>query len=601
MTRGANRGQSAVRTKGVAIAASLLVAFGSVPSGAEERWNPFREEWSAPAPRSDRRPPAPAVDAGAQRASNQASSGVQAAPLAGFSDEVERGELAPIVGADAGAGQGDAATVRSIEALLNGLEVPSRSPALSVLLRRFLSGISGNAPELLVLKAEALYRSGLLRDGAELLAGSRARVDPPTLSALRARYDIALGRHDNGCAAAKAASARRAELTPALRGEMIAVQGYCAAAAGDKSATGLAAGLAREEGGAAPQTLAALEAVALGQKVRTTADDRLSPLDYRLLRFTGTVVAPDLAERAEPALLAALVDATDAEPALKAAAAEAAARVNIIEPRRLADIYHEQKFAPRDLMEPLHARVAPALRRPLLLQSAEFERNPSRKSRAIRALADEARRGGLYLQVLALLADQVDSMTPAHEIGWFSETAVEVLLAAGRFERAARWAAFGTGPDRRGPGSLEHWLALIDIADRAPAWRRGEYLGSLEELALRGRFSPEALVRVATVLDALDYQVPMRLWEAAGRSPQPGGHLPETGVLSELQAAAKGRDSDRTMLLAIRALGPAAAEGAHVIALADTIRALKQVGLEADARRIGFEALFAVWPRTVHN
>jgi hypothetical protein len=381
---------------------------------------------------------------------------------------------------------------------------------------------------------------------------------------------------------------------------MIAVQGYCAAAAGDKSATGLAAGLAREEGGVAPQTLAALEAVALGQKVRTTADDKLSPLDYRLLRLAGTAVAPELAERAEPALLAALVLEAQSEPQVRVAAAEAAARINVIEPRKLAEVYRGQSFAAQDLAQPLVARVAPGLRRALLFQAVEAERSPLRKARAIRALADDGRRSGLYLPVLAMLAGPVEAITPAQEIGWFAETAVEALLAAGRFERAASWAAFG-GVERRGPSGLEHWLALIDIADRAPTWRRGEYLGALDELAVRGRFSAEALVRVATVLDALDYQVPMRLWEAAGRSPQPGGHLPETGVLSELQAAAKGGDSDRTMLLAIRALGPAAAEGAHIIALADTIRALKQVGLEADARRIGFEALFPVWPRTVHN
>ena len=37
-------------------------------------------------------------------------------------------------------------------------------------------------------------------------------------------------------------------------------------------------------------------------------------------------------------------------------------------------------------------------------------------------------------------------------------------------------------------------------------------------------------------LDALDFQVPVRLWEAASRAPQPtSGYLPPTGVLAELQ------------------------------------------------------------------
>jgi len=309
-----------------------------------------------------------------------------------------------------------------------------------------------------------------------------------------------------------------------------------------------------------------------------------------------------LPEHADPALLAVLVADAGAEPALRVAAAEAAARVNIIEPEKLAGIYREQRFAPQDLAQPMHARVAANLRRALLFQSVEAERNPLRRSRAIRALADDARRSGLYLPVLALLAEPVGSMVPAQEIGWFSETAVEAMLADGRFERAASWAAFGAGLQRRGPGSLEHWLALIDIADTRPAWRRGEYLGVVEELALRGRFGAEALSRLATVLDALDYQVPMRLWEAASKAPQPSsGRLPETGVLSDLKAAAGNKDTNRTMMLAIRALGPAAAEGANIIALGDAIRALKGAGLEGDARRIGFEALFGLWPRSAYN
>jgi hypothetical protein len=43
-------------------------------------------------------------------------------------------------------------------------------------------------------------------------------------------------------------------------------------------------------------------------------------------------------------------------------------------------------------------------------------------------------------------------------------------------------------------------------------------------------------------------------------------------------------------------LGRNGAKGAHIIALGDTLRALKRVGLDAEARRLGFEALYARWP-----
>ena len=51
----------------------------------------------------------------------------------------------------------------------------------------------------------------------------------------------------------------------------------------------------------------------------------------------------------------------------------------------------------------------------------------------------------------------------------------------------------------------------------------------------------------------------------------------------------------------MKTLGANGAEGAHMIALGDSIRALKRAGLEPDACRLGFEALFASWPRAIVN
>ena len=104
---------------------------------------------------------------------------------------------------------------------------------------------------------------------------------------------------------------------------------------------------------------------------------------------------------------------------------------------------------------------------------------------------------------------------------------------------------------------------------------------------------------LATVLDALDIDVPVPLWDAASRTPQPsGGYLPDTGVLADLAQSAKRGDAGRTILLVMRSLGPAGPEAANLLALGDAIRALKRIGLEADARQLALEALLAVWPRT---
>jgi hypothetical protein len=241
-------------------------------------------------------------------------------------------------------------------------------------------------------------------------------------------------------------------------------------------------------------------------------------------------------------------------------------------------------------------------RRVQLFVAAEMERTPLKKVRLIRSYLDESRRAGLYMTALRMIAPASESVPLAPEIGWFAETGIEAALAAGDYERARSWATFGAAVSGNGNGGLNHWLALIDIADAQARGDRDASLQYVEALAVRGRLDPTLLHRLATVLDALHYSVPIPLWEAASRSPQPaGGFLPETGVLTELQDAAKKREFGRTVLLTMKTLGPNGAEGAHMIALGDSIRALKRAGLEPDARRLGFEALFASWPRAIVN
>jgi hypothetical protein len=200
--------------------------------------------------------------------------------------------------------------------------------------------------------------------------------------------------------------------------------------------------------------------------------------------------------------------------------------------------------------------------------------------------------------MLAAVAPLVQDMQIVPEIGWFAETMIEALIVAQRPDQARRVLEVADRFDRpAGADGLSHWHALIDVA--TPSATRGAgHLEALQPLAVRGRFSNDLLHRLATVLDALDVNVPVPLWDAANRAPQPKtGRLPETGVLTDLLDASKKKQIGRTQLLALRALGPEGPEGAHLIALGDAIRGLRRAGLEDDARRIATEALLAGWPR----
>jgi hypothetical protein len=478
-----------------------------------------------------------------------------------------------------------------IEKALAGPDMPPRSPALHELWRRMLLSTSGpghdagrSSDDLLQLRLEALYRSGLLGDIAEVL-GKGGSTDPTT-RLWRARADIYRGERDKGCQAL--AGPVEPQLPQPLKAEKQVLIGYCAAVAGDTAAAALAASLAREEGSTAELPMSVLGGLDGGVGERPPLPARVSLIDYRFIELTGPIDAAAVLPRAEPALLVALAGSSALDIKVQVAAAEAALRLNAMPPEAVAEVYRRLPEAASG------AGAAPALKRAQLFKAVEATQTPDARVRLVRSLLNEARRAGLYLQTARMLAPLFTQIWPSPQAAPLTEAIVEVALAGGDYELARRWAESGA--------SLQHWLALIDLVDPQARQMRPAGLGSLEELAARGRLAPVPLHRVVTVLDALNITVPLRLWEAAGRLPQPtGGHLPETGVLSELAQASQRKEAGRTILLAMRALGPEGPDGANALALGDTLRALKRAGLDADARRLALESLYAVWPRMSGN
>ncbi len=161
---------------------------------------------------------------------------------------------------------------------------------------------------------------------------------------------------------------------------------------------------------------------------------------------------------------------------------------------------------------------------------------------------------------------------------------------AGDAEAAWQWTEAG---DAR----LRSWQLLLATSDPY-GQNAGAALDAGVDIALQSGLPGSLLQRLVTVLDALGEEVPIPLWDLAGKTPQPAdGYLPETGALTSLKQAADSGNVGRTILLVAAVLGPDGPQGAHLIGLGDSLRALRRVGLDAEARRIGFEALYAHWPQ----
>jgi hypothetical protein len=512
---------------------------------------------------------------------------------------VERGELTPVISTDDALPKGtwQGLDASGAEQLLRTAQLPPASPTLNSLFNRIMAEKLGDA-RLDAVRIAALLKAGRFAQAARLRGTANAdrSTSDPVTAVLEAKLDLATGNTQPGCRRIKDVVAAQNKLPKHMRGEAVVLAGYCAIVAGNRQAGGLAAELARDAGYNRPFTLGLLEAIASGDKVRAPLPRRVSTIDgllARQLKKPDPALIDGMLARADPGFLQLVATDNQAPAGLRLKAAERAAVSNITSPAVLIEAYRASAdAAPTGGL----GASGPGER---ARQFATAERNQAQfaKTRAIRALLDSAKRDGLYYVTAAAIAPIVRTMRPAQEISWFSETAVEALAAGADYQAARQWldnSAQGSS------GALNHWRMLLDIADpNVPGRDRGRSMAALENLALQGRFSPAVLHRLATVLDALDYNVPIPLWNLASRTEQPQtGHLPATGILSAMKQASVTRQIAATTLYAMRTIAPTGTSATHLLGLGETIRALKRAGLKKDARRLGFEALFIDWPRS---
>ncbi|MGI9406813.1 MAG: hypothetical protein ACR2O4_10625, partial [Hyphomicrobiaceae bacterium] len=296
-----------------------------------------------------------------------------------------------------------------------------------------------------------------------------------------------------------------------------------------------------------------------------------------------------------PALLMAIVNDEAVKPDVRLAASERAAMRGILAPEALRKIY----------LTAGRSGSSAGQRAALMQQIDKVSREGRDGGRLLqlaRQLLDRSRTKDLYAVAAAMLGPDIRDLRQTRETRVHAETAIEIAAASGQYDAAVGWTIFASSYATAGTGGsagLMHWLTPVDIADPRENAPRGGGFGSTESLARQGRFSSDTLHRLVTILDGLGYtNIPIPLWEAASRTPQPTrGYLPKTGLLGHLKTAARNKETGHTLLLAVAALGPGGAKGAHLISLGDTLRALRETGLEEQAREIAFEVVFPAWPR----
>tara|TARA_R100000900_G_scaffold132950_1_gene109547 strand:- start:47 stop:589 length:543 start_codon:yes stop_codon:yes gene_type:complete len=138
------------------------------------------------------------------------------------------------------------------------------------------------------------------------------------------------------------------------------------------------------------------------------------------------------------------------------------------------------------------------------------------------------------------------------------------------------------------PSLLEAGAESVPLASIPPFLQP-----ALNDLAAGGAAREFAALEIV-LLDALGLALPASVWDALLVSGGlPGGEIAPVAVTQRLKLASSQNRVGETVLLTLAALSESGVGQAHPQTLSETVKALRIVGLEREARRLAAEALMA--------
>lgn len=491
------------------------------------------------------------------------------------------------------------------------LPAPVAAPALRDLQRRLLlttaqvpRGEPGT-PSLLGRRIAQLYRLGLVAEAEQLAVPKPAGLKDPIFVRLPVETALLRGNIAQACDLA----------TQGLHADGDAywqkVAVFCRYNARDIAGGDLALSLWRDSGGDDP-AFATLAAAMRGDprvKIESLGSGA-SPLHFAMLRAAGRPAPKAMLEIAPPALLPALAQYDKADAEIRLAAAEAAARYGVSPADRLAEAYASVQIseaeraaivAGRGNASDKPARIAAAL-----YQAARTAEEPKARLGALRRLSELAQeRGLLFPSAAATMPLLVDLAPDAGSIA-AAPAVIRLALAAGARDIAQRWydTLLGMPPEQDKAGDLaaQAWPLML-LAGIEGGWRDSRYEAWV---ATQGSATPALRRARAALLLALvegtGMAVPAERWgDLLAREPNDArevsadrgeaiGTAPALAVWRNLLRATEVKAKAESVALVLALLGPRGTEIADGQNLATAMGALRNVGLDSDARRIALEA-----------
>lgn len=458
-----------------------------------------------------------------------------------------------------------------LRTLMQRLDAPLPSRWTSILLRRALMSRVTAPPatdpvDWVADRVRLLLRMGEA-DAARMLAQS-VDVDNYTPAMVGAAYEAALATSDPAALCPLVIRGRALSRDPSwpMAGAM------CAAMEGEQVRAGALLDEARRGGATGVDLLLAEKVVGASADTRRSVSIQWDPVpELNLWRFglaaaTGSAIPDRLIGQAGPRMQAWLARAPMVPIGRRLAASETAAALGVFSAHSLVDAY----TLAADMGE--EAQPDPNIAR---LQTAFAGADAAARVGALRALWDEAgddalRRHGRLL----LTARAAAAVVPSEEFAGDADRIVAALLAAGLEEEAAGWADW---VEPGGPG----W-ALLAVGAARPVVDAGRLDSFADADTSEDRQRARLLAAGLAGLGRIEPSAAQNLGVDIGR---------ENAWTEALDRAASGGRGGTVALLAAIGLQAPDWNGVPADHLFRIVRALRQAGLEFEARMIAAEAL----------
>ena len=484
--------------------------------------------------------------------------------------------------------------------LLPRIPVRTNSATLRTLARRLLltnatppqsrgRSAEGGA-SLLSARVDRLAALGDIGGLNELLRLVPQRHEDDRIARARTEGLLLSGQSEAACR-----EIRREALREGVSGYWRRAMIYCQLQSGEVDQAMLGVGLMAEQGTTAddPAFFSLVDAFTGAEVPEVTVD---SPLHLAMLNMTDRPLPEGLIEEASPGLLVAIAGSEKTELEPRTLAAERAVSIGVLDPRSLVAIYDLYVFDSSELDNPRAAlaELTGPPGRALLYQAVRDRDQWAERADLLQRALVEAENPALYqLLVQVFLPDLLEvPVTP--QLLWFAEPGGRALYAAGRYGDAAAWYTLARQEAVIDPQGASAVTALWPYARLAgnptllwqgdlEAWRASREDETPEELArqawLRGAFKALGEEESVSWIDL-----------ATGESDAP---RPDGALLFALRDASDMGRVGETVLLSILIIGEAGPAECHPTAFIAALTALREVGLEPEARALAIEAAVA--------